>query len=146
LRKERRVPAGGWKAARASSKKPDIEAVKAICAEIRALGTADTMSPNDRMARLNELHQQLSRALGLSAEETAEIERETEMRVAQKDEALSGSLPEDVAAAFRAIVGTEIERETEMRVAQKDEALSGSLPEDVAAAFRAIVGRDKTKH
>jgi hypothetical protein len=68
------------------------------------------------------------------------------MRVAQKDEALSGSLPEDVAAAFRAVVGTEIERETEMRVAQKDEALSGSLPEDVAAAFRAIVGRDKTKH
>jgi hypothetical protein len=105
LRKERRVPAGDWKAARASSKKPDIEAVKAICAEIRAIGTADTMSPNDMMARLNELHQQLSRALGLSAEETAEIERETEMRVAQKDEALSGSLPEDVAAAFRAIVG-----------------------------------------
>jgi hypothetical protein len=68
------------------------------------------------------------------------------MRVAQKDEALSKSLAEDVAAAFRAIVRTEIERETEMRVAQKDEALSGSLPEDVAAAFRAIVGRDKTKH
>ena len=87
------------------SKKPDIEAVKAICAEIRAIGTADTMSPNDMMARLNELHQQLSRALGLSAEETAAIERETEMRVAQKDEALSKSLPEDVAAAFRAIVG-----------------------------------------
>jgi len=101
------------------------------------------------MARLNELHQQLSRALGLSAKETAEIERETEMRVAQKDQALSGSLPEDVAAAFRAIVGrdkTEIESETEMRVAQKDEALSKSLPEDVAAAFRGIVGRDKTKH
>jgi hypothetical protein len=131
------------------SKKPDIEAVKAICAEIRAIGTADTMSPNDMMARLNELHQQLSWALGLRPEETAEIERETEMRVAQKDEALLKSLPEDVAAAFRAIVGrdkTEIESETEMRVAQKDEALSKSLPEDVAAAFRAIVGRDKTKH
>jgi hypothetical protein len=131
------------------SKKPDIEAVKAICVEIRAIGTADTMSPNDMMARLNELHQQLSWALGLSPEETAEIERETEMRVAQKDEALLKSLPEDVAAAFRAIVGrdkTEIESETEMRVAQKDKALSKSLPEDVAAAFRAIVGRDKTKH
>jgi hypothetical protein len=119
------------------SKKPDIEAVKAICAEIKAIGTADTMSPNDMMARLNELHQQRRRALGLSAEETAEIERETEMRVAQDDEALSNSLPEDVAAAFRAIVG---------RDKTEDEALSKSLPEDVAAAFRTIVGWDKAKH
>ena len=131
------MPAGDWKAARASNKKPDIEAVKAICAEIRAIGTADTMSPNDMMARLNELHQQRRRALGLSAEETAEIERETEMRVAQEDEALSNSLPEDVAAAFRAIVG---------RDKTEDEALSKSLPEDVAAAFRTIVGWDKAKH
>jgi hypothetical protein len=90
------------------SKKPDIEAVKAICAEkealLKAMDTADTTSFNDMMARFNELHRRLYRALGLNPEEMAEIERETEMQVALEDEAFFNSLPEDVARTLRAIV------------------------------------------
>jgi hypothetical protein len=79
------------------------DAVEAICAEMVALGRAD-LRAEDLNARLKSLFQRLNRALGLSEEQVAEIERETEMQVTKEDEALFNSLPEDVASALRAIV------------------------------------------